>query len=264
LFSLHIRGVGGWTNSLYDLLEEEYIKQLGLSRNTRVLENKNINNFIRNHNRLRNSKKVKLGEKNCMKKVELLEKSIEIYVDGPFGCPASNIYRAEHAVLIGTGIGVTPFASILQSIMHRYWGIKKTCPNCNYKWSSNIQESMFNLKKVDFFWINRNVTSFEWFVDLLSQLESEQADQGGEMNRFLDLHMYNTSALRKDDMKGLALQVAMDLLYAKEERDLLTGLKARTIQGRPNWGEVFSKLKVGDEGLSDCLFLWKPHPGFEH
>ena len=40
-------------------------------------------------------------------------------VDGPFGSPSSNIYRAEHAVLVGTGIGVTPFASILQSIAYR-------------------------------------------------------------------------------------------------------------------------------------------------
>ena len=39
----------------------------------------------------------------------------------PCGAPPSQIFRAQHAVLIGTGIGVTPFASILQSIMHRYW-----------------------------------------------------------------------------------------------------------------------------------------------
>ena len=50
-----------------------------------------------------------------------LEKPLDIYIDGPFGSPSSNIYRAEHAVLIGTGIGVTPFASILQSIAHRYF-----------------------------------------------------------------------------------------------------------------------------------------------
>ena len=43
-----------------------------------------------------------------------LEKPLEIHVDGPFGAPASDIFRAEHAVLICTGIGVTPFASILQ------------------------------------------------------------------------------------------------------------------------------------------------------
>ena len=44
----------------------------------------------------------------------ILERPLEIHVDGPFGAPASDIFRAEHAVLIGTGIGVTPFASILQ------------------------------------------------------------------------------------------------------------------------------------------------------
>ena len=30
---------------------------------------------------------------------------------------------------------------------------------------------MFNLKKVDFIWINRDQKSFEWFINLLSQLE---------------------------------------------------------------------------------------------
>ena len=59
-----------------------------------------------------------------------LEKPLEVYIDGPFGSPSSNIYRAEHAVLIGTGIGITPFASILQSIMHRYWEIKQVDPSC--------------------------------------------------------------------------------------------------------------------------------------
>ena len=101
-------------------------------------------------------------------------------IDGPFGPPSSNIYRAEHAVLIGTGIGITPFASILQSIIHRYLEIKRTCPNCNYSWTSEINTSMFNLRKVDFIWINREHKSFEWFVSLLSQLEAEQREQGGE------------------------------------------------------------------------------------
>ena len=33
---------------------------------------------------------------------------------------AISVHQAQHAVLIGTGIGVTPYASILQSIMHRW------------------------------------------------------------------------------------------------------------------------------------------------
>ena len=46
-----------------------------------------------------------------------------------------------------------------------------------------MERSMFSLKKVDFFWINRDQKSFEWFVKLLSQLEIEQAEQGGAMSR---------------------------------------------------------------------------------
>ena len=46
-----------------------------------------------------------------------------------------------------------------------------------------MEKSMFSLRKVDFFWINRDQKSFEWFVNLLSQLEMEQAVQGGEMDR---------------------------------------------------------------------------------
>ena len=43
-----------------------------------------------------------------------LSKPLAVYIHGPFGAPASHIFRAQHAVLIGAGIGITPFASILQ------------------------------------------------------------------------------------------------------------------------------------------------------
>lgn len=37
-------------------------------------------------------------------------------IDGPFGAPAEDVFDAEIAVLIGTGIGVTPWASVLKEI----------------------------------------------------------------------------------------------------------------------------------------------------
>merc|ERR1712077_100773 len=89
---------------------------------------------------------VEMAEDGPGKKMQL-KKPLEIYIDGPFGAPSSNIFRAEHAVLIGTGIGVTPFASILQSIMHRYWNVKRNCPRCEFQWSDELH-SVFNLKKV--------------------------------------------------------------------------------------------------------------------
>ena len=92
--------------------------------------------------------------------------------------------------------------------------------------------------KVDFFWINRDQRSFEWFVSLLNQLEMEQSEQGG-FDRFLDMHMYMTSALRKTDVKAIGLQMALDLIHKKQKRDLITGLKTKTQAGRPDWEKVY-------------------------
>ncbi|XP_066588886.1 NADPH oxidase 5 [Prorops nasuta] len=185
-------------------------------------------------------------------------KPLEIYIDGPYGAPSSHIFQAQHAVLIATGIGVTPFASILQSIMHRYWKARHTCPKCKFSWAGEIPHTVMHLRKVDFFWINRDQRSFEWFVNLLSQLEMEQAELGVTMERFLEMHMYITSALQKNDMKAVGLQLAMDLLHEKEKRDLITGLKTRTNAGRPNWDKVFKQLQDRKKGKITVFYCGPP------
>ena len=88
---------------------------------------------------------------------------------------------------------------------------------------------------MDFFWINRDQRSFEWFLTLLSQLEAENLQDS-----FLKLHMYMTSALRKTDMKAVGLHMALDLVHEKHNKDLITGLQTRTMAGRPNWDEVYT------------------------
>merc|ERR1712223_1515570 len=120
------------------------------------------------------------------------------------------------------------------------WAARNTCPKCSYRWTNDLSSQVMNLRKVDFFWINRDQKSFEWFVSLLSQLEMEQAESGGSLGRFLEMHMYVTSALQKTDMKSVFLQLAMDLNFKKEQRDLVTGLKSRTNAGRPNWNKIFA------------------------
>lgn len=50
--------------------------------------------------------------------------------------------------------------------------------------------------------------------------------------------MYMTSALSKNDMKAIGLQMALDLLAAKEQKDSITGLRTRTQPGRPDWSKV--------------------------
>lgn len=55
-----------------------------------------------------------------------------------------------------------------------------------------------------------------------------------------------TSALGKNDMKAIGLQMALDLVAKKEKKDSITGLQTRTQPGRPDW----NKVKPG----------WRPSP----
>ena len=69
------------------------------------------------------------------------------------------------------------------------------------------------LWKVDFFWINRDQVSFEWFIYLLNELELEQAEKGGEMEKFLDLHLYMTAMKDYASLEAFGIQMALDSVY---------------------------------------------------
>ncbi|WP_016949510.1 EF-hand domain-containing protein [Anabaena sp. PCC 7108] len=183
VLSLHIRAAGSWTGKLYQLFREQREE------------------WIRSDS-------------------SQPEQGVPVYLDGPYGTPSTHIFESKYAVLIGAGIGVTPFASILKSILYR-----------NQHNSSNI-----NLKKVHFFWLNREQKAFEWFVELLSQIEIE------DTNKLFDINLYLTGAQQKSDMKSSTLFVAMDLLHSRTKVDLITGLKSRTKTGRPDWDEIFRDL----------------------
>lgn len=41
-------------------------------------------------------------------------------MDGPFGTASEDVFDYEVSMLVGAGIGVTPFASILKSIWYKF------------------------------------------------------------------------------------------------------------------------------------------------
>lgn len=51
-------------------------------------------------------------------------------------------------MLIGSGIGVTPYASILQSVLYRYKAMRRQCPVCDNIWFGRLPASIMKLKKV--------------------------------------------------------------------------------------------------------------------
>ncbi|NXM36749.1 NOX5 oxidase, partial [Oxyruncus cristatus] len=240
---LHIRSLGQWTNRLY-----EYFQQL-----------ESPGPEPKPPGRSRSWAQVALCSSQGSTGLDETRRlcSVKCFLDGPYGTPTRRIFLSEHAVLIGAGIGVTPFASILQSIMYRYRRRRKSCPSCHYSWCEELRDRDMSLRKVDFIWINRDQKHFEWFLSLLSKLEMEQAElePGG---RFLELHLYMTSALARSDVKALGLQVALDLLAAKEKRDSITGLRTRTQPGRPDWDKVFGKVAQEQAGKVQVFFCGSP------
>jgi len=149
----------------------------------------------------------------------------KLRVDGPYGAPAEDVFENEIAILIGTGIGVTPWASILKNIWHL-----RSSPNPPRR-----------LRRVEFIWICKDTSSFEWFQALLSSLEAQSANaavyEGGV--EFLRIHTYLTQRLDDDTAANIYLNSVGQAL------DPLTELKSQTNFGRPDFKRLFTAMRVG-------------------
>ncbi|XP_067653613.1 NADPH oxidase 5-like isoform X1 [Haliotis asinina] len=274
---LHVRSAGHWTKTLYEYFNKYEAKKLlkprahvnkgfqatsdahrPLDTSVSIRSVQLITDFARS----RKSKKSFKSRKSTYKRKAETHKVVNVpcYIDGPYGTSSRDIFDTEHAVLIGSGIGVTPYASILQSIMYRFKAYKRCCPNCTHAWYDDVPQHVMNLKKVDFIWINRDQKAFEWFVSLLTQLEMEQTMEGG-LGNFIEMHMYMTAALNKTDLKGIGLQMALDLIHKKQDKDLLTGLKTRTQPGRPDFKKLFTKIAAEKKGNVKVFFCGNPMLG---
>jgi len=161
------------------------------------------------------------------------QKMPKLRIDGPYGAPAEDVFENEIAVLIGTGIGVTPWASILKNIWHLRNG-----PNPPTR-----------LRRVEFIWVCKDTTSFEWFQSLLSSLEEqsfEAAGKPGSGSEFLRIHTYLTQRLDIDTAQNIVLN------SVGAGVDPLTELKSRTNFGRPDFQRLFQGMA---DGIMDRTYL---------
>lgn len=139
-----------------------------------------------------------------------------VMVDGPFGSASEDFLNYETVLLVGAGIGVTPFASILKSIWYRMNNMNNSKPT--------------RLSKVYFVWVIRDFGSAEWFHSLLHAIEEQ--DVGGR----IEISIYLTAKLKDDDVNNIVVQ------DVGAEKDAITSLRAPTHFGRPNWDRVFSGI----------------------
>lgn len=149
-------------------------------------------------------------------------------IDGPYSTASEDVFKYETAVLVGAGIGITPFASILKSTWYRM-----SNPDT---WAKN------RLRKVYFFWICRDFGSLAWFKSLLSAIEEQ------DKMRQIEVRAYLTANISHED--------ALNIQLNYEDRDPVTGLITPTNFGRPNWDMAFRGIKKlhcpGEAGVFFC------------
>ena len=160
-----------------------------------------------------------------------------VHIDGPYGSPSAHIFRSRYAVLIGAGIGVTPFASVLESVVLRDEHAVGAKPSA--------------IEKVHFFWLNRDQYSFEWFRGLLSRLEERDA------KGILDIHLCMTGG--RAGVTNLGLELARDVMHTQGRTDLFTGLRTKTHLGHPDWTAMLGAIAKEHEGAAVDVFFCGPH-----
>ncbi|KAM4795463.1 NADPH oxidase 2 [Rhinophrynus dorsalis] len=156
----------------------------------------------------------------------------KIAVDGPFGTASEDVFSYEVAMLVGAGIGVTPFASVLKSVWYRY------CSDA----------STLRLKKIYFYWLCRDTHAFEWFADLLQSLETQMQERDNA-----DFLSYNIYLTGWDESQATAFS-----LHHDQEKDVITGLKQKTLYGRPNWENEFKTIGSKHQSSRVGVFLCGP------
>ncbi|XP_027501154.1 NADPH oxidase 1 isoform X2 [Corapipo altera] len=155
-----------------------------------------------------------------------------IEVDGPFGTASEDVFQYEVAMLVGAGIGVTPFASILKSIWYKFQQADQT----------------LKTKKIYFYWLCRDREAFAWFNDLLASLEQKMAESGKA--DFLTYRLFLT---------GWDTSIANNVaLHFDTATDTVTGLRQKTIFGRPMWNAEFEVVAAAHPRSVVGVFLCGP------
>ncbi|XP_069837992.1 dual oxidase 1-like [Dendropsophus ebraccatus] len=144
----------------------------------------------------------------------------KIYLDGPFGEGHQEWNKYEVSVLVGGGIGVTPFASILKDLV--------------FKSSVNAK---ITCKKVYFIWVTRTQRQFEWLAEIIKEVEEN------DEHNLVSVHIYITQFAEKFDLRTTMLYICERHFQKVLNRSLFTGLRSITHFGRPQFEPFFTSLQ---------------------
>ncbi|OEL21058.1 Respiratory burst oxidase-like protein E [Dichanthelium oligosanthes] len=173
-----------------------------------------------------------------------------LLVDGPYGAPAQDFRNYDVLLLVGLGIGATPFISILRDLLNNIkladelmdlaMETSRSQDSANNfsvsTASSNNKRRAYRTSCAHFYWVTREPGSFEWFKGVMNEVA--EMDKKG----VIELHNYLTSVYEERDARTTLLSMVQALNHAKHGVDIVSGTRVRTHFARPNWKEVFTRI----------------------
>lgn len=221
--SIHIRQLGDWTQELKRVFSEACEPPMA-------------------------------GKSGLLRADETTKKSLpKLLIDGPYGAPAQDYRKYDVLLLVGLGIGATPFISILKDLLNNLVKMEELADSFtdisthsdqsvgSYTSSSQIKVSAKRKKPLRttnayFYWVTREQGSFDWFKGVMNEVA--ELDQRG----VIEMHNYLTSVYEEGDARSALITMVQALNHAKNGVDIVSGTRVRTHFARPNWKKVLSKI----------------------
>ncbi|KAH7430866.1 hypothetical protein KP509_08G018000 [Ceratopteris richardii] len=199
-----------------------------------------------------------------------------LLIDGPYGAPAQDYNKYDVLLLVGLGIGATPFISILRDMLNnirfadRQSSISDSSTSSTSSNSSissiesgishRSYESSGSKRKrksrcpsnAYFYWVTREQGSFEWFKGVMNEVAEK------DVKGVIEMHNYLTSVYEEGDARSALITMVQALNHAKNGVDIVSGTRVRTHFARPNWKKVFSRLANLHNGARIGVFYCGP------
>ncbi|XP_039125369.1 respiratory burst oxidase homolog protein C-like [Dioscorea cayenensis subsp. rotundata] len=169
----------------------------------------------------------------------------KVLIDGPYGAPAQDYKKYDVVLLVGLGIGATPFISILKDIVNN---MKLLEDDSGVDGNADLERAgesttrkgnrSFKTRRAYFYWVTREQGSFEWFKGVMNEVaEADTKDA-------IELHNYCTSVYEEGDARSALIAMLQSLNHAKHGVDVVSGTRVKSHFARPNWRNVYKRIAL--------------------
>ncbi|KAM0858033.1 hypothetical protein ACQ4PT_048086 [Festuca glaucescens] len=194
------------------------------------------------------------GKSGLLRADETTKKALpKLLIDGPYGSPAQDYSKYDVLLLVGLGIGATPFISILKDLINNiikmeeeeeastdlYPPIGRNNAHVDLDTLMRITSKPKRALKTTnayFYWVTREQGSFDWFKGVMNEIA--ELDQ----RNIIEMHNYLTSVYEEGDARSALITMLQALNHAKNGVDIVSGTRVRTHFARPNFKRVLSKV----------------------